>query len=508
MIPNLNQGDAVGNDAAGMYEALEVAGYDVVLFTINGMSATAYPTYNYQDASFVLSDDDVIVYHLCTADPSALSVLRRLKCSIVIRYHNITPSRFFMRYSPEFTAATRAGRDMLREFANLPVDLVLGDSTFNVEEFVALGVGPERTAVVPPFHQAANLRGLPEEIATLDYLRSKATNILSVGRIVPNKNYEAMLVGLAGYASLTGHRPHLHLVGSHDGRLRSYIDGLYALGERLGIIDCLTFHPRVGPNALASYYRNSDIFWTTSLHEGFCVPVVEAMMFGLPVVSSSAGALRETCGDAALIADTPEMVADAFALLLDSDEARQRLVSKGQAEFRRRFDIGALRSQFLEVMEKFITASLGRDALPAEAVEALAQADWFGLPDFGRHARDLALNGTLLRPDSGSRDRRLDVVDAFLRESPAAPDFLASPAMIGYMRNIDVPKFAVHLSGPARLVWFFSRWAQETYPLTSRDSVVDFLSWFWRQAVHEYRLEPLLMDAERRIAATLQAAIQ
>jgi glycosyltransferase involved in cell wall biosynthesis len=505
MTPNLSDRDAVGNDAVGMYAALETAGYDVALFTVNPTSTTALPTYNYDDAPFLLSDGDVVIYHLCTADSSARSILRRLKCAIIIRYHNIIPGRYFMRFDPELTGASRLGRDMLRAFADLPVDLFLGDSSFNVKEFLTLGIAPERTAVLPPFHQAADIYGLPEEGATLNHLRNRASNILSVGRFVPNKNHEAMLLGLARYVDISGHRPHLNVVGSHDIRLTSYIDGLHDLGRRLGIADCLSFHHFVGPQALGSYYRHSDIFLTTSLFEGFCVPVVEAMKCGLPVVASSGGALRETCGDAALIADTPAEVADALALLLDSDEARERLVSKGHAEFRQRFDVRIISSRFLEIIDTFVDGLGVRDIATSEIAAVLANADWFGLPDFGPYARDLALTGKLSRPNPESRDGRLDIVDTFLRESPAATAFLASPGMTEYMRNINVPPFAAQLSGPARLVWYFKRWAQETYPLTSRESVADFLRWFSRQAVDKYRLEPLLAASERRIAGMTQA---
>ncbi|HET9442551.1 MAG TPA: glycosyltransferase, partial [Acidimicrobiales bacterium] len=105
----------------------------------------------------------------------------------------------------------------------------------------------------------------------------------------------------------------------------------------------------VSDAALAAFYRRADAFVTASEHEGFCVPVLEAMAFGLPVVARACGAIPETAGDAALVLppdDDPALLAEAMAAVLDDVSLRATLVERGQARLDR-FDLARSAEAFL-----------------------------------------------------------------------------------------------------------------------------------------------------------------
>ena len=74
----------------------------------------------------------------------------------------------------------------------------------------------------------------------------------------------------------------------------------------LGLDDAVTLTGGVSPAELAAYYRAADVFVVCSEHEGFCVPLLEAMHHGVPIVAYAATAVPETLGDAGLLLDVKD----------------------------------------------------------------------------------------------------------------------------------------------------------------------------------------------------------
>ena len=154
---------------------------------------------------------------------------------------------------------------------------------------------------------------------------------LCVGRLVPNKGQHDLLAAFAAWCVVTGRRGRLRLVGG--GQTLRYQAALQALASDLGIADRVRFEGSITHTELTAAYRDADVFVSLSEHEGFCVPVIEAMRLGLPVVALGAAAVPETVGEAGIILPTkqPFDVAAAVERVVTDPQLRRELVRRGWA---------------------------------------------------------------------------------------------------------------------------------------------------------------------------------
>jgi len=182
---------------------------------------------------------------------------------------------------------------------------------------------------VPPFHRVEDLHRLRPAS------QSRSLGILTVGRIAPNKGLDVLL---ESFGDLVDVFPsNLHIVGALDPRLRSYQSALDAIVERRGLSSRVAFHGTLSQNALAALYHDCDVFVTCSQHEGFCVPVIEAMAFGKPIVAWNATALPETCGAAGVLVSSRQECTTAMLAILRDRTRAGMLGLQARAEYERRF---------------------------------------------------------------------------------------------------------------------------------------------------------------------------
>jgi glycosyltransferase involved in cell wall biosynthesis len=150
-------------------------------------------------------------------------------------------------------------------------------------------------------------------------------DLLFVGKVSPHKAPHDLVKMLAVYRRLYDPRARLHLVGSPLGE--RYAAALGAFVRELGLGEAVSVTGSLPAGALESYYRAADVFVCASEHEGFCVPLVEAMGHGVPVVAYGVCAVPETVGDAGLLLDSKEPLrfAAAVARVLSDAALRDRL---------------------------------------------------------------------------------------------------------------------------------------------------------------------------------------
>jgi hypothetical protein len=359
---------------------------------------------------------------------------------------------------------------------------ILSDSAFNAEELARFGVPPHRSIVVPPFHVTADLLGRPDDSSLVARISSYANNILAVGRLVPNKGFDLMLRCFAELIRQRPYNAHLHVVGIQDPRLNAYINKLHEILKTKGIGYNVTFHGNVTPGALATLYRYCDVFWTTSQHEGFCVPAVEAMAFARPILSSRMGALPDTCGSAALYAHSAIEFTEILGAMLLDDECRTQLGKEGHRRYLQTFDTHHIAKRFTEALSKMEVSGLER----VVASSLSTSGDWFGLPGGDRLIR-LALQVCNPLPSDAldGRDRRMDFLDWILREgwrrSDQVAQYLRSEEFLLYANQIEIPRAAAHFTPIMRLVWQFSRFAQSSFDLRFPEQVQSFANWYARE---------------------------
>jgi glycosyltransferase involved in cell wall biosynthesis len=161
------------------------------------------------------------------------------------------------------------------------------------------------------------------------------TNILFVGRIIPQKRIENVIRYFHAYKRTCNPRSRLLLVGSYGG-FDKYLAMLHQLVAALGTTD-VHFAGHVSDAELVAYYDVADLFLCASEHEGFCVPIVEAFYMEVPVVAYAAAAVPSTMDGAGVLFETtdPFVVAHALDVVLSDHRVPDALVAGQNAALAR-----------------------------------------------------------------------------------------------------------------------------------------------------------------------------
>ncbi len=266
----------------------------------------------------------VLVYHAAMGTPMGDELLRRSE-PVVLSHHNVTPPEFFDAWDPGLAENLEVGERQVVRLARRAV-LGIGDSTFNAAQLASAGC--PRTATVPVFVPA--LRA--PRPASVERLRAGGTghDWLFVGRVAPNKCVHDLLTSFAAYRRVHEPSARLRVVGSTA--MARYVATVHRLAEHLDIAGAVELTGAVDDETLAAHYRAADVFVCCSEHEGFGVPLVEAMGAGVPVVAFRAGAVAETVGAGGVLLDSkrPFAVAAAVDRVLHDDRLRQAIVAAGR----------------------------------------------------------------------------------------------------------------------------------------------------------------------------------
>jgi len=338
LVPGLAPYDAVSNDTLGMTAALRALGHEVALFAphAQGIAEPVHPPTAVEH--WLRSPDDVVIYHYCIGWDFPLALFRRTKARRVLRYHNITPPEFFVGWSDGYVAACTEGRAQIGEYAALACELYLGCSPFNLEDFTARGVDPARCRVLPPFHHVEDLLKSPTDAQRLSHTDG-APQLLMVGRIAPNKGDMDLIDALAVCRQTLDPRTRLLRVGKLDPNLERYGVAVREHVRARGVEDHVLNLDNAGTAELRAAYAAADALVMLSAHEGFCVPLIEAMALGTPVIAYGSSAVAWTLGDAGLLWDTPDpyLVASSIARLHTDLTFRAMVRELGFARYRSTF---------------------------------------------------------------------------------------------------------------------------------------------------------------------------
>lgn len=327
VIPVLAPHDAVGNHTLLVRDALREAGFTSEVFaelrlgdrTGVGMSLADYDAH--------AGEPDLVIYQSSTGSAVVDWLLRR-SMPLAVNYHNITPASFFAPWDDEAATSMRRARAQLKALARRS-ELALAVSPFNAAELVDLGYQPVQVAPLL-LDLDARLAAPDEHVAAHLQRNRRGRSWLFVGRLAPNKCQHDVIAAFAAYRLLYDPGAQLTLVGSESAP--SYVDALHGLVDDLDLTGAVTFAGPVTDAELAAYYDDADVFVCLSRHEGFCVPLLEAMRHDVPVVALAAGAVPDTVGSAGVLVDesTPHVVAATVHSLLDDEATRSEVVAAGR----------------------------------------------------------------------------------------------------------------------------------------------------------------------------------
>ena len=332
-LPTFAGGDAIGNHVLRTQRILRAAGFESDIYADDAHAAVRKHCRPYQEFSVPAgADPPWLLYHLSTGSPMAAFLAERADdFPLAVYYHNITPAEFFERWEPGAAESVRSARGQLRKLAS-SVRLAMANSAWSAGELRAEGY-PD-PAVVPVLVDFDEYSAAPDETTLTRLGRAAAgggAQWLFVGRLAPNKCQHDVIGAFAAYRAVYDPAARLTLVGGKTSAL--YHRALEQLGRELDLGDALDLADTVSFPELLAHYRSASVFVCASEHEGFCVPLVEAMHFGIPVVASAASAIPETVGDAALLVDDkdPMVMAAAVHRVMTDAAVRDRLVAAGRA---------------------------------------------------------------------------------------------------------------------------------------------------------------------------------
>ena len=354
LTPAMALGDAIGNQTDAIRTALRSWGIESQVYAERRDMKSSDPGEDYRRLR--LRPHDWLIYHHgidSAVTPTALKHLDRL----IFVYHNVTPSAFLYGYNDHLAGLTDSGRGHLDRFRDAPV--VWSDSEYNAQELHALGFLDALRVIMPLRVDTVGLHASADSAAgrriTAQYLKAGSTlpgrpeaspaavNWLFVGRLAPNKRQDAIVKAFNYYQRLINPQSRLLLVGS----------GLYTPGYQIeleSLIQSLGLDGKAilaGSPSLAEgfggYYAAANVFVCASEHEGFCVPIVEAMSFGIPVVAYGHSGVVHAVGDGGMLVEdnAPATLAEAAHWMLSDAgvqahyRARQpaRVEAFGQAQF-------------------------------------------------------------------------------------------------------------------------------------------------------------------------------
>lgn len=288
IVSTLNFGDAVGNDALAIKHALKENGYITAIFAesihekVNDLDVIPL---NYLPE---LREDDVVIYHFASADAFSSEIIK-INCKKVLRYHNITPPTFFQGFDEKAEMITKQGLLEVQKLAQA-IDYGLIVSEFNKEDLISMGYECPLD-VVPILIPFSDYEKEPD-LSVIQKYKDGKTNILFVGRGAPNKKIEDVIRSFMCYKRQYDNSARLFLVGNYDvkGRYYKYLQKVLKEEKAEDVI----FPGHISFAEILAYYQVADVFLCMSEHEGFCVPLVEAMFFGVPIVAYNSSAVPDT----------------------------------------------------------------------------------------------------------------------------------------------------------------------------------------------------------------------
>jgi glycosyltransferase involved in cell wall biosynthesis len=347
-VPAAHRGDAIGDSARRMRDMVRGRGgvSDVYALTIDDDLRNDVRPFSDPEAS----RGDVTIFHFALPSPMT-EAFAQLSGARVLQYHNITPAPFFAPYSPALFRLAALGRRELQTLVGR-VDLALGDSEFNRRELESLGFHP--TGVLQIAVNTDRITAAPRRPALERILGDGLINILFVGRIVPNKRIEDHIKLAEVYKRYVDNYYRFIFVGRYDGIPAYYAQVQALIAEYQMLADRFWFTGPVPDEDLGAFYRWADVYVSLSEHEGFCVPLIEAMAADVPVLAYAAGAVPETLGGAGLLFAPKdlEVAAEMLGMLVYDRPVREGVLA-GQRRRLKDFAPQQIETQLHDVLAQF-----------------------------------------------------------------------------------------------------------------------------------------------------------
>lgn len=296
ITPTLVYGDGVGNDVLAIHRYLNrISNITAYVYCQNFDKRIKDKRICRTSRLPRTRDRDLILYHLSTGSEFN-QMIPDLKGKKIFIYHNITPPVFFDNYSPQSARLCTKGIEETKALADVP-DMCIADSEYNKQDLLSYGYKCPINIlpIIIPFDDYK----MPFDEKMYRKYDDGKTNILFTGRIAPNKKHEDLILAFYYYQKYYNADSRLILAGKVDG-MEVYYQRLQEFIRRLGVHN-VEFTEHISFSEILACYKVSDMFLCMSEHEGFCIPIIEAMTFGLPIIAYDSTAVSDTLGDGGIL---------------------------------------------------------------------------------------------------------------------------------------------------------------------------------------------------------------
>lgn len=356
LAEHLSLGDGIGNHTILTHRLLERAGYHVETYA-GGVGEHISPKLvkPFRE-DLQVEPEDILMLQFGLRGRIA-ELIDGYACRKILVYHNITRPEFLLKYDYTAYKETKSSYELVRKWAyDQTFDAVIALSQFSVNELIEMGYDPERIFLFPgclfPFQEYS---GVPDSDTLEDY-GDGVTNVLFVGRIAPHKKQHDIVKAFAYYQEHMEYNARLIFVGSGEdssyGRtLKKYIQELHVRN--------VIFPGHISNEALIALYQCASVFLCMSEHEGFCTPLIEAMLFRVPIIAYRAAAIPDTLGNSAVLLDVknPILTAKWIERIVKDDSLREKIVSAQQKRLQD-FDQTYLGEKMLNYIKSFVQENI------------------------------------------------------------------------------------------------------------------------------------------------------
>ncbi|MBI1870766.1 MAG: glycosyltransferase family 4 protein [Chlamydiae bacterium] len=322
-VPGFLDGDAISNYAVQLQKIIQGWGLVSHIYGVSRHVHSLVPDRCLDVRTYRADARNIAIYHFSVGSEMT-DFFMRLPEKKVLIYHNVTPPQYFHAISEEKASVLRKGREELKKLASVP-DLSLAVSPYNVQELGEAGF--KNPKVFPLLLNLEDLNRMPNP-KILRQFKKKTLNILFVGRVAPNKKIEDVILSFYYVKKFLEPKARLFIVGAFAGMDR-YLAYLRALAIELDLQD-IFFQGHVTEKDLVAYYRLAHLFLCMSEHEGFCIPLLEAMHFNVPVLAFDATGVPGTLGGAGVLVKRKEYpaISEMIMTLYKDKNFREAVIQK------------------------------------------------------------------------------------------------------------------------------------------------------------------------------------
>ncbi|NLF25025.1 MAG: glycosyltransferase family 4 protein [Deltaproteobacteria bacterium] len=324
LVHTLSYGDAVSGEVLTLKRCFQEMGARSEVYAINIHPRLQGQARDWRELKSDFSGK--LILHFSLGSPLSQFYLESRRAKRIMVYHNLTGAEWFRGINPRIVADIESGRKELPKLCAAS-DQLIADSKFNASELKAIGF-------------EAHILELPVDFARWE-MKSNAgiealvkseggLQVLHTGRLAPNKCIEDVIKTFYFLHHKIESHSRLWLVGIDiDTELYSF--SLKRMVDELGLSDAVNFVGCLDDSELKALYQNCTVYMGMSEHEGFCVPLIEAMYFGLPVVAYASSAVPYTMDRAGVLVYEkrhPQMAELLFKIYHDQS-FRTRLIQAG-----------------------------------------------------------------------------------------------------------------------------------------------------------------------------------